>query len=206
MTAVERLLLSLLALWLAAPARAEVYKYVDRFGNVTFTNKPLKKSYYRLEWKTKRYRDEVRRVVDYQAFRRNQKRYAPLIAETARRQGVSEALLHAIVRAESAYDPRAVSKVGAVGLMQLMPDTASRLGVSDRTDPRQNLEAGARYLKQLLAVFDDDLKLALAAYNAGPGAVRDHGNRVPPYRETRDYVKKVMAFMKQYQRRGRIDS
>ncbi len=197
---------ALLLLLIAGGAHAEIYKYVDRFGNVTFSNEPLKEHYYRLEWKTKRYRDEVRRIVDRDAFHRNRKRYAPLIAEAARRHGISEALLHAVVRAESAYDPKAVSKAGAVGLMQLMPDTARSLDVDDRADPRQNLDGGARYLKKLLEVFEQDLRLALAAYNAGPGAVREYGNRVPPYRETRDYVKKVIGFMKQYQRWGRIDS
>ena len=196
----------LTALLFSLPAPAEIYKYVDNLGAVTFTNRPLKARYYRLEWKTKRYRDEVRRIVDYKAFRRNRKRYSPLIAKAARRHGVSEALLHAVVRAESAYDPNAVSKGGAVGLMQLMPDTARGLGVTDRTDPGQNLDGGARYLKKLLEVFKQDVRLALAAYNAGPGAVRDHGNRVPPYRETREYVKKVTAFMKQYQRIGKIGS
>ncbi len=196
----------LLGMCIGLAAHAEIFKYTDAFGNVTFSNKPLKETYYKLEWKTKRYRDTPRVIVDYKAYRRNRKRFAPLIAETAKRHGVSAALLHAVVRAESAYDPTATSKVGAVGLMQLMPDTARGLKVRDRKNPRQNLDGGARYLKELIAVFKDDLRLALAAYNAGPGAVRRYGNKVPPYKETRQYVKKVMAFMKEYRKAGRIDS
>lgn len=107
--------------------------------------------------------------------------------------GVDGALLHAIVQQESAYDPHARSRAGAIGLMQLMPDTAKRFGVVDRYDPTDNLRGGAAYVSWLLAQFGGNIELTLAAYNAGEGAVRRHGNRVPPYRETRDYVRRVMA-------------
>ena len=103
-------------------------------------------------------------------------------------------LLHAVVRAESAYDPDAVSSAGAVGLMQLMPDTARRYGVSDRRDPDANVLAGASYLRDLIAEFEQDLELALAAYNAGENAVRSYGNRIPPYPETQGYVRKVLRY------------
>ena len=105
--------------------------------------------------------------------------------------------MHAVVRAESAYNPNAVSRAGAVGLMQLMPATAAHYGVTNRRDPTQNLMGGTRYLAYLLKLFDNDLTLALAAYNAGEGAVQRYGNKIPPYRETQNYVRKVLAFYRQ---------
>ena len=104
-----------------------------------------------------------------------------------------------MVTAESAYDPVAVSSAGAVGLMQLMPGTAERYGVRNRRDPRQNVLGGVRYLRDLLVQFDD-LTLALAAYNAGENAVIRYGNRIPPYPETQNYVRKVLTFYRDYRR------
>lgn len=119
--------------------------------------------------------------------------FDPLIADAGRNAGVDAALLHAVVQVESAYNPRALSRAGAAGLMQLMPATARRFGVRDRFDAAQNLHGGAAYLAWLIEQFDGDLELVLAAYNAGEGAVRRHGNRIPPYNETRQYVRKVLA-------------
>ena len=99
-----------------------------------------------------------------------------------------------MVRAESAYRSDAVSSKGAVGLMQLMPGTAERYGVTDRRDPAQNLRGGTEYLRDLLQMFDNDLQLALAAYNAGENAVIKYGNQIPPYNETQNYVRKVIRF------------
>jgi soluble lytic murein transglycosylase-like protein len=113
----------------------------------------------------------------------------------ARRHGLNQALIDAVIVAESGYNHRAVSRAGAVGLMQLMPDTARAYGVSDREDPAQNVDGGSRYLRDLLARYLD-LELALAAYNAGETAVERHGRRVPPYPETRDYVKKVLGLFR----------
>jgi len=110
--------------------------------------------------------------------------------ETAERHLIDPALVHAMIGAESAWNPYAVSSKGARGLMQLMPDKASELGVSDSFDPEQNLEGGVRHLRTLLVQYDGDLDLALAAYNAGSGAVSRAGG-VPNYRETRDYVRKI---------------
>jgi soluble lytic murein transglycosylase-like protein len=107
--------------------------------------------------------------------------------------------LHAVIRAESAYDPFAVSHKGAVGLMQLMPDTARRYGVSNLTDPVANLQGGSRYLRDLLRLFKQNLRLALAAYNAGENAVIRHGHKIPPYQETRLYVEKALRYYRQYQ-------
>ena len=114
-----------------------------------------------------------------------------LAAAAARRHGLDPALVAAVVSVESGFRPEAVSRKGAQGLMQLMPGTAASLGVGDPLDPAQNLDGGARHLGQLLTVYGGDLTRALAAYNAGEGAVQRHGG-VPPYRETRAYVKKVL--------------
>ncbi len=114
-----------------------------------------------------------------------------LIAAAARRHQVDADLLHSIIRAESDYNPRAVSPKGAQGLMQLMPQTAAALGVADAFDPAANIEAGTRYLRQLLDFYNRDLVLALAAYNAGPERVAQFGG-VPPYSETRHYVARVI--------------
>lgn len=107
--------------------------------------------------------------------------------------GVDAGLLHAVIKVESNYRHRAVSRAGAAGLMQLMPATAKRFGVADRFNIEQNVLGGAAYLKWLLARFSGDLDLVLAAYNAGEGAVQKHGNRIPPYRETQAYVVKVRS-------------
>ncbi|MCM2256601.1 MAG: lytic transglycosylase domain-containing protein [Vicinamibacteria bacterium] len=114
-----------------------------------------------------------------------------LATEVARRHGLDPALVLAVMGVESAFRPDAVSHKGAQGLMQLMPGTAKELGVADPLDPAQNVDGGARYLRDLLARYEGDVEMALAAYNAGPGAVARHGG-IPPYRETRDYVRKVL--------------
>ena len=118
-----------------------------------------------------------------------------IVLRVADELGLSPQLLHAVIAVESAYDPRAVSPKGAQGLMQLMPATARRFGVRDPFDPQDNVRGGAQYLKVLLAQFNGDLQLTLAAYNAGENAVVRHGNRVPPFAETRRYVPKVIARM-----------
>lgn len=119
-------------------------------------------------------------------------RFSPMIEDAARAHGVDARLVAAVARRESAWNPNAVSHVGAGGLMQLMPATARFLGVTDVFDARQNIFGGTRYLRTLLDTFDGDLDLTLAAYNAGPGAVQKY-NGIPPYHETRAYVKAVRA-------------
>jgi soluble lytic murein transglycosylase-like protein len=114
---------------------------------------------------------------------------AQMVADAARANNIDPLLVHSVIQVESNYNPNAVSSAGAQGLMQLMPGTARDLGVTDSFDPRQNIEAGVKYLKYLKDQYQDD-KLALAAYNAGPGSVQKY-KAVPPYPETRDYVKRV---------------
>ena len=123
-----------------------------------------------------------------------------LIEGAAAKYGVEPDLVRAVVRAESGFNPAAVSPAGARGLMQLMPGTAQAMGVSDAFDPGQNVDAGVRYLKQQIDRFGD-VRLALAAYNAGPNAVAKYGG-VPPYRETRDYVNRVLSYRAVYGRDG----
>jgi soluble lytic murein transglycosylase-like protein len=118
--------------------------------------------------------------------------YAPIIEEAALAYGVEPALLDAVVLVESSYDARAVSRQGAQGLMQLMPETARRYGVANAFDPVQNLRGGARYLRDLQETFNDDLQLVLAAYHAGEYAVIRHGYRMPPVKSTLDYVTRVL--------------
>jgi len=123
--------------------------------------------------------------------------YDGLVAAAAQRNGIDPALLHGLIQQESGFDPAASSGAGAQGLCQLMPGTAASLGVSNPLDPAQSIEGGARYLKQQLDAFGGDPQLALAAYNAGPGAVHRYGG-VPPYAETQAYVQKVMGYANAY--------
>lgn len=125
-------------------------------------------------------------------------RFSDMIAEAARKHGVDADLIHAVVRAESGYNPTSRSSAGAMGLMQLMPGTARSLGVRDAFDPAQNIDGGVRYLRQQLDKFGE-VDLALAAYNAGPGAVQRH-HGMPPYRETQAYVRRVLQTV--WQRKG----
>lgn len=125
--------------------------------------------------------------------------YDQIIAEVARTYGLDSALLHAVISVESSYISSAVSRKGAAGLMQLMPDTAKRYDVVNPLDPVQNLHGGARYLRDLMKAFNNDVNLTLAAYNAGKSAVVKHGNSIPPFRETMIYVPRVLALYRRYQ-------
>jgi soluble lytic murein transglycosylase-like protein len=169
-------------------AQADIYKFIANDGRVYYTDKP-KNSLYKRIIRT--------RPINYAAalpyMGVNKKKYADLIAEAANRHQVDARLLHAVIQAESAYDANAISSAGAVGLMQLMPDTARRYGVFNRNDPVQNIDGGTHYLKDLLTMFNSNLDLAVAAYNAGEGAVMKYHNSIPPFPETRNYVKTVLG-------------
>ena len=185
----------------AGIAHADIYRYVDAEGVVQFTNVPPD-SRYKVYLKEKRKKPDPiaqtlaseLRYYDDEA----RSRYARHIYDAARLTKLEPALIHAVISAESGYNPLARSRKGAAGLMQLMPDTAKRYGVKNRLDPAQNIHGGARYLRDLVRMFNNDVQLAVAAYNAGENAVVRHGNRIPPYSETMTYVPRVMSYYKKY--------
>jgi soluble lytic murein transglycosylase-like protein len=169
------------------PSRSDIYKYIDSEGIVHYTNTPTSSDYV-LYIREKSARLKPSPVSgDYDA----------IIQKAQARYGIEFSLIKAVIQAESGFNPRAVSKKGARGLMQIMPDNYKALSVSDPFDPSQNIMGGARYLKQLLNRYDDKLPLALAAYNAGPKAVDKYGG-IPPYDETRTYVRRVMTLYSRY--------
>lgn len=178
----------------SGPAVAEVYKYRDARGQILLTDKPMRGLTLLKRYNYTTGRPAARPGAALAAMKRRRDALSPLIEEAANAHQLRPALVHAVIRAESAYRADAVSSKGAVGLMQLMPATAARYGVSDRHDPEQNLRGGSAYLRDLLVLFDHDLQLALAAYNAGENAVIRYGNAIPPYRETQNYVRKVIRF------------
>ncbi len=179
------ILLAFGTLWGATPAFASSFRFVDEDGVVHFTNAPADPRYRRFSDSTGTGAEWLRLPGGVSG------RYADLIREAASRYGVDPGLVEAVVRMESGFDPWAVSSKGAQGLMQLMPRTASTLGVRDAFNPRQNINGGVRHLRTLLDRYAGNLPLALAAYNAGDEAVRwYHG--VPPYPETQQYVRKII--------------
>lgn len=184
-------------------ASADIYSYTAEDGSVHFTNVPTDKRF-RVVLRTPRESGVSSGNVgaNYtgrapQNFR-NYKNFNAIIDSAAESAEIENALVHAVISAESGYNQNAVSPKGATGLMQLMPATARRYGVTNIYDPVQNIQAGARYLRDLMRMFNNDLKLAVAAYNAGENAVIRHGNQIPPYRETMNYVPKVMGYYNQF--------
>lgn len=178
-------------------ADADIYKYVDQHGRVHLTDRPNHGGYKRL---VKTWKGWQEATVNYGGLNRNRKKYEPTIASAAKANRLPPALLHAVITAESAYDPEAISSAGAVGLMQLMPGTAERYGVRNRRDPIANVSGGTRYLRDLLDMFDNNLVLAIAAYNAGENAVIRNGRRIPPYQETQTYVRCVLKYYNEYKK------
>lgn len=191
----------LLATGMTSPAYADIFAFTDASGAIFLSNVQVDSRYKLLvaapdEPATHNRIAPIARIQPAPHFQGTP--FGPLVEETARLNLVDAALLHAVITAESGYNPRAVSRKGASGLMQLMPETARRYGVADIYDPAQNVRGGARYLKDLLRLFNNDLRLTLAAYNAGENAVARFGNTIPPYRETTKYVNKVMELYDQY--------
>jgi len=170
---------------------ADIYKYKAPDGRVYYTDEPQHKKYKLIiRSKPKGY------AAAFKYLQANKKKYTPLIQQAAAKHGLDPDLVHAVIYAESAYDAKAMSSAGAVGLMQLMPATAKQYGATNRKDPKQNIFAGTRYLKHLLSLFNDDLALSIAAYNAGENAVKKYANQIPPYPETQKYVKQVLRLYK----------
>lgn len=179
-------------LFVIQPVSADIYKYKDPTGRIYMTDRPMKKGY-RLVGRI-RTGSGKSSAAQSKTLKALQAEYNPMISTVAEETRIRPELIHAVVEAESAYNPKAVSPKGAVGLMQLMPATAKRYGVSNPKDPNQNLAGGAKYLRDLLEMFNFNLKLALAAYNAGENAVIKYGRQIPPYPETQNYVKKVITY------------
>lgn len=175
-----------LTVFVTSSVSAEIYVYKDRSGVRHFTNTPTSLKYASYMPESVRPRAGT-----------NKAGFDDVIAEAARRNGISFHLLKAMIHVESYFDPYAVSKKGALGLMQIMPENLNFLKIKDPFDPWDNVMGGAGYFKAMLERFDGNLDLALAAYNAGPSAVERY-NTVPPYRETQEYVQKVLKYTRYY--------
>jgi len=207
------LLLALATLVLTTPSQAQsgIYGFTGDDGTVVLSDAPADKRYKLLlrnadDFKLKASRD-YRLRGPWAREEAREREPAPELAtrpfhteimHAALTHKVDPALVHAVITAESAYNPTAVSPKGAVGLMQLMPDTARRYGVKDSKDPQANILGGVQYLNDLIALFKGDLKLVLAAYNAGENAVARFGGQIPPFAETRAYVPKVMGMYERW--------
>lgn len=180
----------------AVTGRGDIYKYVDPEGVVHLTNVPTQRHLpYVLVMKEKRVIIQLKGDGTL---------YEDLIARASEKYRVDSALIKAIIKAESNYNHRAVSPKGARGLMQLMPATAATLQVKDSFHPENNIDGGVRYLRYLMNLFDGNLTLVLAAYNAGENAVLRHNNRIPPYQETQTYVRRVLRHLDNYNNGNRV--
>jgi soluble lytic murein transglycosylase-like protein len=178
-----------------APALADIYHYVGADGTSHFSDQPTDPRYRLLPNTKSTHRATPWQTQSRQEALATRRRIEPDVQAAAKASRVDAALLHAVIEVESGYNPNAVSRKGALGLMQLMPETARRYGVADPLDAAQNVHGGARHLRDLLDQFADNKELALAAYNAGAAAVMMHGRRIPPYTETIRYVPAVLKIM-----------
>jgi soluble lytic murein transglycosylase len=168
------------------PAKADIYRYIDENGVMHFTNCPTSAKF-------KLFMKERRMFI----AKLDSKKFDPIIAEAAKKYSLEAPLIKAVIKAESDFDPNAISDKGARGLMQIMPINYRLLDVENPFDPHQSIHAGARYLREMMDRFNGKLSLSLAAYNAGPAAV-DRYNGIPPYQETEEYIERVMRYYQQY--------
>ena len=202
MRAISAILFSVMMLLLSgfSPARADIYRSVDANGVVHFTNAPQYTSKpSKRDWSF--YRRETNSGLVSAVNGSLVHSYRDLIRQSARAYRLEEALVKAVIKAESNYNPQSRSNKGAQGLMQLIPETARLMKVNDPFNPAENIRGGSNYLRLMLDQFNGNLDLALAAYNAGPNAVQRHGG-IPPYTETRQYVERVRRYLEQYRRSG----
>lgn len=198
-------------LMLPTITRADFFKFVDSSGVIHYTNVPTQAAAEKIQpsrycivtkgdnWiKIRPLRNFTFASLD-KSLTGKKSTYDRHISDACRKYGLDQSLVKAVIKAESAFNPEAVSPKGAVGLMQLMPGTSRDLGVVDPFDPAENIHGGTRYLKSLLDRFNNNVALALAAYNAGPEAVQEYGG-IPPYVETQTYVKRVLDLYALYDR------
>jgi soluble lytic murein transglycosylase-like protein len=199
------LVVLLALLWVPLEARASegIYRYVEQDGTIIYTNVPppgsqrakrLKGTFTQAQPPAAPVRGRASAPTDLE----------PYIQAAAKRYRIPAPLVRAVMQAESNFDPNAVSPKGACGLMQLMPKTAAEMYVKDIFDQKENIEGGVRYLRVLANTFDGDMVKMIAAYNAGPEAVRKYGGSVPPYQETQGYVRKVLQLYYHYKERERL--
>lgn len=170
----------------AKPLYADIYVYADTDGVLHFTNVPTSSKSYN-------YKVYIKEIPQKPLESYNENLYDHVISEASQTHGVPFSLLKALIKAESDFNPRAVSNAGARGLMQLMPENIKTLKIKNPFDPKENIMGGTQYLKQLINRFNGRLQLALAAYNAGPAVVEKY-QRIPPFRETENFVKQVMEY------------
>ena len=177
---------------------AEMYRFTDKDGITHYTNvRPSGQKNVKTFSFPCYASDTMCNQLDWESIPLNRRAFDEEIQTAARVYTVEDSLIHAIIHAESAYQPAALSPRGAQGLMQLMPATQKELQIVDVFDPLTNIEGGTLYLSRLLNQFDQSVELAAAAYNAGPGAVREYGG-IPPYKETREYVRRVKILYRRY--------
>jgi soluble lytic murein transglycosylase-like protein len=193
-----------LVLGVVSESSADIYKRVDRYGTIHYTNVPTDKRFYRVVIREMPSISALPGIsaapsyrVDPSRLRVESRVFDPIIASVSRQYGVEATLVKAVIKAESGFQPNAVSPKGARGLMQLMPGTALMHGVRNIHEPFQNIAGGVQHLRMLLDRYSNNVVLALAAYNAGEGYVDQYGG-VPPFEETRNYVHRVLRFRQDY--------
>ena len=174
----------------SSPVCGDIYMYIDEHGVVNYTNVPTSSDGYKLYIKERPKKVEPRY---------DSKKYDDMIRKAQKRYGVEFSLIKAVIKVESGFNPKAVSKKGAKGLMQIMPDNFKAFSIKDPFNPMENIMGGTYYLQKLLKRYDYKLPLVLAAYNAGPDAV-DRYKKIPPYSETQNYVRKVMKSYSRYKK------